>query len=240
MPEFTFDEEQHVYTLDGLEIPGATRVLRDLGMARSWKGVPGSTVRRDEGTRVHEICEMDDAEILDEDTVPDDLRPGLDYWRSWKDVTGFTPVLNEQSVYHPEFLVAGKYDVLGTIKDSDGEVEWWLLDWKWSKGLGWEVCLQLSMYREMIYALHGEVTRTLLYDDRGERYWVDTKTYKGKEIHIGAIALRGQKWRDCDEWEPRAAKLAKYAMELWWAPKRLSSALWRDKPQEKQDDVLSL
>src|SRR3990167_9220476 len=51
---FTFDPQSHSYFLDGVQIPGVTRVLREAGLVSNYGGFSGPQKR---GLYVHTACE---------------------------------------------------------------------------------------------------------------------------------------------------------------------------------------
>lgn len=116
----TFEEEGHVYRVDGQRVPSVTQVLdpytrlefvhpEDLERARIL------------GTRVHQACHLWNLEELDVDVLDPILVPYLDAWRAFLDDTGAVVILSEVRV------VSDLHGYAGTLDD--------VLAWKRSERL---------------------------------------------------------------------------------------------------------
>lgn len=124
---FNFDSTRHVYTLNGREIPGITRVLTDMGYdsagARFY--TPAS---RERGQQVHLLCQLVDehcpaADSLEEVAETLDLTNGqallpyLEGYLLFKREFQFTPVLNERPLYSKRLQIGAIADKTGLLPD---------------------------------------------------------------------------------------------------------------------------
>ena len=78
MAEFLFEESTHTYTLDGVVIPSVTEICAPITCGKYPPvGVVQQAAAR--GTRVHELCALDDM-----DALPDEIETGLvGYVKAW-------------------------------------------------------------------------------------------------------------------------------------------------------------
>ena len=68
---FTFDPEEHRFSVNGVVWPSITQVLREAGMIDDrWFDEYSAT----RGSYVHKICELHEKGILDPKSVDDDLK----------------------------------------------------------------------------------------------------------------------------------------------------------------------
>lgn len=105
----TFDQDTHTYRFMGGVVPGVTSILQPLV---DFSRVPPAVLdaKRDLGTRVHEACQYDDEDDLDEDSVQDDVRGYLQAWRKFRAETGAEVLACEQRVFDPMRMYAGTLD----------------------------------------------------------------------------------------------------------------------------------
>lgn len=104
-----FDAASHTYQFQGRVVPGVTQILQPLV---DFSRVPPAVLeaKRDLGTRVHEACQFDDEDDLDEASVQDDVRPYLQAWRKFRLETGAEVIACEQRVFDAMRLFAGTLD----------------------------------------------------------------------------------------------------------------------------------
>lgn len=118
-----FDEEAHVYRVDGRIVPSVTEILSGVGLAENFMAggreidpdVLANAAER--GTMVHLAIELECLGELDEDTVDDEIWPYLEAWRQFVDDTGFLPVANEFRFYEPANDYCGTADMIGYLGD---------------------------------------------------------------------------------------------------------------------------
>lgn len=114
-----FDEESHVYTLRGLQLPSVTQIMKPLN-AMIYNGVPDQMmmVAADRGTRAHSQVEAIvkyGVVEADEDTEP--------YVNAFQDFQKmFSPVwiASEYKTYHKNLRYAGMIDLIGFVEPDDG------------------------------------------------------------------------------------------------------------------------
>lgn len=110
-----FDAAAHRYFCGDLELPGVTRILRQVGVSSDFHDVPADVLnaKRDLGTAVHMAAHYYDDGTLDPKTVDPRVTPYLDAWHDFRNMTGFTPVLLETPLWHSGLLIAGTIDRAG-------------------------------------------------------------------------------------------------------------------------------
>lgn len=116
MPEFVYNDELHVYTLDGRVLPSVTGILKGENFIDDGFYTEDARVR---GTYVHLACHLYDKGTLDQDGLDPSLRPYLDAYIKFKSETGFQAIRSEIPHYHPQYLYAGTPDKIGTMAGSD-------------------------------------------------------------------------------------------------------------------------
>lgn len=102
---FQFDEEKHLYTLDGRRLISVTEALSVLD--DRWKVDPFYLER---GRFIHKATELYDKNELDESTVDERIKPYLDAYKKFKRETSYEPIYIEHILYHPKYFYAGKLD----------------------------------------------------------------------------------------------------------------------------------
>lgn len=112
MPEFIFNDELHLYTLDGRSLPSVTGILKQEGFIDDTWFTEDARLR---GTYVHLTCHLYDKGTLDEDELSPALQPYLDAYILFKKETGFQVNESEVPCYHPQYLYAGTPDKIGTM-----------------------------------------------------------------------------------------------------------------------------
>ena len=113
MPKLEFDEEKHLYTLDGRRLISVTEAL---GLVDDrWKAEPYYLLR---GKYVHKATELYDLGELDESTVDPMIHPYLDGYVKFRKDTAFESIHIEQPLYHPSYFYAGKPDRIGPLRDA--------------------------------------------------------------------------------------------------------------------------
>jgi hypothetical protein len=149
--QFHFDAESHTYTVDGTRLPSVTQLLKPI--APDFSMVPPDVLeaKRALGVVVHEACQYDDEDDLDDESVPQQVEPYLAAWRKFKAETGALILMNEQKMFHPVLRYAGTVDRLATIR---GDV--WMLDIKTSADPYPSYGAQLSGYVELHRANYGD------------------------------------------------------------------------------------
>ena len=117
MSTLVFRESDHSYHLDGRELPGITRVLRDVGIGDLDVDDPVIAYAAERGKAVHEATALDDRGELDEASVDPVVRPYLDAWRRFRGESGFRPIpsLIEVPLARSDLGFAGTPDRCGWL-----------------------------------------------------------------------------------------------------------------------------
>jgi hypothetical protein len=106
MSPLQFNEENHVYTVDGVKIPSVTTVLSSTGIS-DYSRVPSQTLEEAaaRGTAVHRILELYDMGQLAE--CPEWATEYLDAWKKFKTEMDVKILACEMRVFHDKFWFAG-------------------------------------------------------------------------------------------------------------------------------------
>ena len=110
-----FDEEKHLYTVDGVKMPSVTEILSPL-TAKHYGEISKETLRlaADRGTAVHEACELLDYGFEPED-IPAEWMGYVDAYAAF--LNDYRPKWYgiEEMVYSPEDGYCGRVDRYGLI-----------------------------------------------------------------------------------------------------------------------------
>jgi hypothetical protein len=112
MPALILDPKTHIYTLNGREVPGISRVIAGVGLINSARFTDFS---RDRGTMAHLACQLHDEGDLDESTLDPVIVPYLEGWKKFREQSGFVPNVIEKSLYSPLLDFAGTPDRYGKM-----------------------------------------------------------------------------------------------------------------------------
>ena len=116
-----FDPVAHVYTLGDRRLPSVTEILADVGVADfSAPHFTAEVLTR--GSRVHQAIALDVEEVLDDDTLDDELRPYVSAWRQFLADSGATIEHWERPVCDPEQGYAGTLDGIVVLPAAPGTV----------------------------------------------------------------------------------------------------------------------
>jgi hypothetical protein len=106
-----FDEESHIYRVNGKEYPSVTQILKSVGLTQDYSMVNPEVLewKRIFGTELHKAIELDIYDDLDSyDPI---LKPYLDGWWQLRDVLKLEPIAAELPVYSGKFGYCGKLDL---------------------------------------------------------------------------------------------------------------------------------
>lgn len=111
MVKFEYNDENHLYRLDGQVIPSVTQVLSLVGIT-DYSHIPSdkreSSMRF--GTAVHLATSLWDKNDLDETTLSPMIIPYLDGWKKFLSDTKARIVQNEEPSYSPKYRYGFKID----------------------------------------------------------------------------------------------------------------------------------
>lgn len=156
-PELKFRDEDHTYTLNGLEIPSVTTLMKPLS-AEAYKTVDPDTLNKAarRGTAVHNALE-NYAKFGIEDIDPD-LRGYFDAFLNWWELRKPEPIATEHRLYHKIMRYAGTADLICLI---DGKVT--LVDYKTSSQVNTKMCaVQLEGYDRALESHGIEIENRLI------------------------------------------------------------------------------
>jgi hypothetical protein len=154
----TFDEERHLYTVDGRPAAAVTKVIGSVirkPQLEEWIGRLGNQeagrvrdAASDHGTLVHELVAL----IADDTpSIPmgdhEAAQHQLDQFREWFDETVEDVDAVELMVAHPKYLYAGRLDFLLRFK---GDKVPTIIDIKSGAGVYPETRYQTAAYREAL------------------------------------------------------------------------------------------
>ena len=114
MQKLIFDEENHIYTLDGVRVPSVTQILQGAGLV-SFNAVNPDILERAQkfGSASHLACALDDKNQLDMKSLDPALLPYLENWRQFKKDFGITEFAEiEKQVFSKRYQYAGCLDRL--------------------------------------------------------------------------------------------------------------------------------
>jgi L-ascorbate metabolism protein UlaG (beta-lactamase superfamily) len=141
----TFREDIHEYRYGGVVVPSVTQILKPLV---DYSHVPADALEkaRQEGVAIHKTVELECKGDLDEDALPDWLRPYLSAWRKFVLEAGFVLEASEERVYHPGHHYAGTLDLRGATRNHKQAV----IDIKRSFAAGPAIGVQTAAYANAI------------------------------------------------------------------------------------------
>lgn len=179
-PELTFDEESHIYRLDGVEVPSVTKIIEPLNREK-YAGIGEKTLEKaaNKGTSVHNSIEF----FIKFGFA--DVNPAyqgyFDAFRDWWEKEQPVLVGSECRVYHPILRYAGTVDLLAYLR---GKLT--LIDFKSTATLSDMTCgVQLEAYAQAL-AKHGiQVEQKEILQVKKD----------GKYVERSYPANDGQRWR---------------------------------------------
>lgn len=109
-----FDPDTHTYRVDGAVVPSVTQILAPL---HDFAGIPADVLDNaaDRGTAVHKATELYDLELLDEESLDDEVAAYLEGYRRFRADTGFEPERVETRVHSARYGYAGTLDRTGRL-----------------------------------------------------------------------------------------------------------------------------
>ena len=150
-----FDEEKHVYSLEGRYLPGVSSILKKAGLV-DLSGIPEEVLERARnfGIAVHKACELEDLGTLDIASLSEYVVPSLEAWRKFKVDAKVEVEEIEMPVYSQRWWYAGKLDRVIVM---DGKRL--LVDIKSSSSVYPSMKIQLAGYKIAFEELSGAKIR---------------------------------------------------------------------------------
>lgn len=142
-----FDEQNHVYQVDGIEIPSVTTIMRPLS-AGVYRGIDEETMKAaaQRGTEVHQAIEIFGATgFMD---VDEDYAGYITAYQKWARKYNPKIIASEYMTYHPVLWYSGTVDMLAVVGEANT-----LIDVKTTAQLNETLLsVQLAAYKEMLQA----------------------------------------------------------------------------------------
>lgn len=178
MPQFkalAFDQQAHVYTWRGQQVPGVTSALTPFN---AYEHVDRDTLAAAAlfGQHVHEAVDLLNRNELDLSSLTVAVAAYVTGWQRFLDESGFVVVESEARVYHPRLHYAGTLDAVGQLPKYRDLV---LIDVKTGSTIPKTVGPQTAAYSEAWAA--SKKTRRL------RRYCVHLGPDSYKLIHLSDI-----------------------------------------------------
>lgn len=143
---FRFDEERHLYTLDGVALDSVTQILDTLGFIDK---TFYTTWGRDRGSYVHQAAHLYDRGELDEEALDPQLVPFLEAWKKFLKDSCFRVLDSEIPTYHPLLLYAGTPDKVGFFDVAPAKDILSVIDIKTGRPEPW-AAIQTAAYAELV------------------------------------------------------------------------------------------
>lgn len=112
MSRLVFNEEEHIYYLDGVLIPNVSTILAATIFKDKYKGVDLETLERAAkfGKEVHKAIEFDFPYGLDDLQIKK-----FKEWEAIKEKHFIIPINQEEQVYNEELYYCGTYDMIAIV-----------------------------------------------------------------------------------------------------------------------------
>lgn len=204
-----FEEQGHIYMLNGVVLPSVTQVIRDNRLSSDFAHVSAADleIARQLGQAVHIATHYNDEGTLDDASIDAVVRPYLNAWRQFVAERRLQFVALEQRVADPVYQFCGTVDRLAVLADNPAAGEL-LIDLKTGNPAAAGANYQTAAYAHLVRQLPG-VTRIVarwsvqLHPERAVPYSVTPYT-KNTDWRIFRSALeltheraaRGQSWRE--------------------------------------------
>ncbi len=114
----TFDGSTHTYFWDGARVPGLTDTIKPL-IDLSMVDPDTLELARQKGTAIHKMAELDLADDLDVDGLPEWMAPLYRGWRKFREDTGLVHWASECKLYHPSGWACTP-DIIGLLTKAPG------------------------------------------------------------------------------------------------------------------------
>lgn len=185
--ELTFEEEGHIYSLNGRRLVSVTQALSLVD--DRYKTDPYFLER---GRFLHRACELWSRNELDEDTVDPVIQGRFMAYMTFVSDTGFIPSTMEQVYYHPVYLYGFKPDITGTLNSRNV-----LIDLKSSKARVDK--LQGAAYCEGLKVQNPPIDCKAVFDlylNENGTYKLEPVNYVRQEFLTFLAALTAYRWKE--------------------------------------------
>lgn len=183
MNQLLFDAETHKYTLDGVQLPSVTQIIKAI-LPPVFEGATEWHMQR--GTATHYACELLDHGVLDWSSVDPEIEPRVRAWQKFRREYPATIKANEMRMASTRYQFAGTVD---RILDSEAD-DTVVCDLK--NSVAPQVFLQLAFY-SLLFAEnakekpHAAVAVELQDDGSYRTHWLNNRELRRAEQQ--ALAL---------------------------------------------------
>ena len=108
---YKFNRELHIHTINGVQVPGPTWVLKALGFI-NYPNIPGMDKYMHRGTYVHHACHLLNINDLDESSILPEYAGYINAWRSYRKDHPSKIISSEFPVYSKMWMYAGIVDAV--------------------------------------------------------------------------------------------------------------------------------
>lgn len=108
----TFDEEHHIFTVNGRVIPSVTTILKRAGMTPDWSKIADIEWYAQRGTYIHKATELWENGTLDEDTIDPLISGYVDAYKACRRDFPVKVIGQEVRLWHPVHEYAGIVDMI--------------------------------------------------------------------------------------------------------------------------------
>ena len=115
-PVTDFNEEEHIYKVEGIEVPSVTTILQEAGFRKNMAFFTQAGSNR--GTYIHKLTEQLDEGCMDWGQVGEYL-PYIDAYIQFKEDYGLEILLREGKMFNRAMWYAGTVDIIGHVKGDE-------------------------------------------------------------------------------------------------------------------------
>lgn len=114
-----FDEERHIYSLRGIQLPSVTQIMKPMSLML-YDGIPMQTLSEaaNRGTRAHE--QISNSVLYGVIESDEDTQPYIDAFKLFEDMYNPVWLASEYRTYHKQLRYAGTIDLIGYVTPDDG------------------------------------------------------------------------------------------------------------------------
>jgi len=107
MKRLDFDEESHVYSVDGVKLPNVTSIIKGVFGSRSW----WTDRSAEKGRALHLACHYEILGRLDSSTLDPAIQGRFSAFLDFREKTSYEYVGTEERYYSPKYWFAGTVDI---------------------------------------------------------------------------------------------------------------------------------
>lgn len=192
MSGFKFDEEKHLYSYNGIDVPGITYLLEKYDLT-GYSDIPPHILEpaRILGSVVHKTTELFDNGTLKWSTVDPIVMPYIEAWINFRTTTSFKPVSIEPRLYSAKYGFAGTPDRAGELNGKMSAVE--IKTTKdYHRAMGVQTSAQKILLDEN-FGLNIKKRYVIVLKENGTWYPENCKDYRDESVFLSCLAI--EKWK---------------------------------------------